>query len=154
MSRWNYIPSHEQRARTSNIRLSCRCREIEYKLMTGVGKSGALISQPSSTVARCELEVKSGCGGSEDLSHMGEVRSEETGEERRTNRAMSSMSSLSLIEVVGERKSRRIDRRRMKMMRCPQPVMAEEMRVNNKRRMGRKRDGSIDQRRKSYERQR
>lgn len=71
--------------------------------MAGVGKSGALISQPSSTVARCELEVKSGCGGSEDLSHMGEVRFEETGEERRTNRAMSSISSLSLFEVVGER---------------------------------------------------
>lgn len=33
----------------------------------------------------------------------------------------------------------------MKMMRCPQPVMAEEMRIN-KRRMPRKRDGSIDQR--------
>ena len=94
--------------------------------MAGVGKAGALISQPSSTVARCELEVKSGCGGSEDLSHMGEVRSEETSEERRINRAMSSMNSLNLIEVVGERQSRRIGGRRMKMMRFPQPGMAEE----------------------------
>ena len=47
--------------------------------MAGVVKSGALISQPS-TVARCELKVTSGCGGSENLSHMGEVPFEETGE--------------------------------------------------------------------------